>query len=178
MSRTTGAIHLIPLPGPSPRGPPYRPDNTRRSPRTAAFGVELSPSERQTKQRVQRGQRRPVSTAVQAHWELSGTKTTHSTGGFSVESPQGWVRIKGTLTCFRTLALIGAQQVSENSGRGARPVRAAVLRRKPCPPPSAPETGGDAPLLQLCSPPAVVPCALVKHPRATLLNKQQREKQS
>lgn len=41
-----------------------------------------------------------------------------------------------------------------------------------------PETGRDQSLLHVCSPPGAVPCALVKHPRATLLNKQQPEKQS
>lgn len=88
--------------------------------------MERSPPERQTNQRVRRGQYRPVFTIVQAHWELSGTQTTHSTGGFSVESPQGWVRIKGTLTRFLTLTGAAAQQVSENNGRGVITVRSAA----------------------------------------------------
>lgn len=58
---------------------------------------------------------------VRARWELSGTQATHSTGGCSAESPQGWARIKGTLTCF-----LGAQQVSENNVCGVKTVRSAA----------------------------------------------------
>lgn len=49
----------------------------------------------------------------------------HTNGAFLrrllAESPQGWVRIKGTLTCF-----LGAQQVSENNVCGVKTARSAA----------------------------------------------------
>lgn len=67
---------------------------------SAALGVKRSSSERQPKQRVRWGQYRQALRTVRPLWELSRTHTTHSTGGRSAESPQGWSELKGHSLVF------------------------------------------------------------------------------